>query len=118
MSAAIKRNPRTIDSLPLYASDEEIGEAVLGPDRRHEFAGMAKLQERYGMPKICTMHGGRYVPGVKAFYDAQNGLSATVPLAPDGIEGKYNAKTRRTAPRSRPEVAQAPPRGGRPVLVR
>jgi hypothetical protein len=90
MSAAMKRNRRTIDSLPLYASDEEIGEAVLGRERRNEFAAIAQVQERYGMPKICTMHGGRYVPGVKAFYDAQNGLSASVQPAPNGVEGNFH----------------------------
>ena len=86
----MSRIPLTWDKLSLFAPDEQIGEALLGRDRRHEFAGMAKLQERYGMPKICTMHGGRYVPGVKAFYDAQNGLSASVQPAPNGVEGNFH----------------------------
>jgi hypothetical protein len=81
--------PLTWDRLPLFARDEEIGEAVLGRDRKGEFAAIAQLQERDGMPKVCPVYGGRYVPGVKAFLDAQYGLS-TVPLAPNGMEGSFH----------------------------
>ena len=86
----MSRIPLTWDKLSLFAPDEQIGEALLGRDRRHEFAGMAKLQEGYGMPKICTMYGGRYVPAVKAFLDAQYGLSAAPPLTPNGTEGSFH----------------------------
>jgi hypothetical protein len=81
---------KTWDRLPLFASDEDIGEAVLGRHRKGEFAAMARVQERYGMPKICPVWGGRYVPGVKAFYDAQYGLSAAPPLTPNGTEGSFH----------------------------
>jgi hypothetical protein len=84
------RTPLTWDKLPLFAADEEIGEAVLGWDRKREFAGMAQLQERDGMPKIDPVWGGRYVPAVKAFFDSQFGLSAAVPLAPNGVEGSFH----------------------------
>ena len=90
MSAAMRRNPLTWDGLSLFASDEDIGEALLGRHRKGEFAAMARVQERYGMPKICTMYGGRYVPAVKAFLDAQYGLTAKGPLAPDGSEGSFH----------------------------
>jgi hypothetical protein len=39
----------TIDTIPLFASDEEIGEAVLGWERRKEFRGLAELHE----PGVC-----------------------------------------------------------------
>jgi hypothetical protein len=61
----MSRTPLTLDMLPQYATDEEIGEAVLGRDRRREFAGIAQMLERDGMPKICPLMGGRYVSASK-----------------------------------------------------
>lgn len=82
----------TINDLPLYSDDEKIGEAVLGPARKKEFAGLAALLERDGMPKISPLWGGRYVPAVKAFLDKDNGLAALAPLNPDGMEGEWPSK--------------------------
>ena len=85
-----RRAPLTWDRLPLFSTDEEIGEAVLGWERKGEFAALAQLHERDGMPKISAVWGGRYVPAVKAFLDAQFGLSTAVPLAPNGVEGSFH----------------------------
>jgi hypothetical protein len=85
------RTALTWDRLPLYATDEAIGEAVLGADRRAEFKGLASLLERHGMPKISPFFGGRYVPAVKDFFDSHNGLSKSGPAAPDGSEGEWLA---------------------------
>ncbi len=85
-----RRPPLAWHQLPLFATDEEIGEALLGWARRCEFAPLAQLHERDGMPKISPVWGGRYVPAVKAFLDAQYGLSAAVPLAPNGVEGSFH----------------------------
>jgi hypothetical protein len=82
--------PLTVDRLSWFASDEELGEVVLGWERRMEFSGLAQLHERDGMPKIDPVWGGRYVPAVKAFFDNQFGLSAAVPLAPNGVEGSFH----------------------------
>jgi hypothetical protein len=112
------REAITWDQLPLYASDEAIGEAVLGRDRRCEFAGLASVHERRGMPKIDPVWGGRYVPAVKAYFDHVHGLSAVVPLALDGVEGKFDDQKRRSPKRARAEVAQPPHRPSGPVLVR
>ena len=98
MSRAV-RTVLTWDRLPLFATDEEIGEAVLGSDRRAEFKGLAILLERQGMPKISPLLGGRYVPAVKQFFDTHNGLSTSAPAAPDGTEGEWLAG--RTARRVR-----------------
>lgn len=109
--------PITWDKLPLFASDEDIGEAVLGWDRRKEFAARAQLHEREGMPKVSPVWGGRYVPAVKAFLDSQHGLSATVPLAPNGMEGSFHGK-RRSPEKSGPKVEEPKERPTGPVLVR
>jgi hypothetical protein len=87
----VRREPLTIDRLPLYATDDLIGEAVLGAERKGEFPKLAALLERQGMPKIDPLWGGRYVPAVKAFLDADNGLSTLAPTKPDGLEGTWTS---------------------------
>lgn len=84
-----KPRPLTLADLHLFETDERIGEAVLGPERKSEFTALATLLERKGMPKINPFWGGRYVPAVKAFLDMDNGVSASVPAKPDGIEGTW-----------------------------
>ena len=113
----MSRPRKTWADLPLFATDEDIGEAVLGYARRKDFAGLASLQERHGMPKLDPVWGGRYVPAVKAYLDSDYGLSAVTPLAPNGIEGSFHG-TRKTAGKSRPEVAKPQERPTGPVLVR
>lgn len=85
----MSRQPLTLETLPLYATDEDIGEAVLGRERKGEFKGLAVLLERQGMPKISPLLGGRYVPAVKQFFDIYNGLSQSAPARPDGTEGEW-----------------------------
>jgi hypothetical protein len=114
----MSRTPLTWDRLPLFAADDEIGEAVLGRDRKREFAGIAQLHERDGMPKIDPVWGGRYVLGVKAFFDSQYGLSAAVPLAANGVEGDFHAQAKRAPKESGPQVAKTKDRPSGPVLVR
>lgn len=78
----------TLDKLPLFASDADIGLALLGPKRACEWKAIAELLESKGLPKIDTMMGGRYVPGIRAFFDRSNGLNTmpAPPTAPDGSE--------------------------------
>jgi hypothetical protein len=111
------RNALTWDTLPAFATDEEIGEVVLGRDRRREFRGLAELHEPAGMPKIDPAWGGRYAPAVKAYLDSRHGLSLVTPLAPRGKEGNFHAEGR-SPTRTRIEVAKPPPRGSGPILVR
>jgi hypothetical protein len=85
----MSRSSLTLADLHLFETDERIGEAVLGPERKGEFLKLATLLERNGMPKIDPLWGGRYVPAVKAFLDADNGLSTLAPTKPDGVEGTW-----------------------------
>lgn len=80
------RIPLTIDRLPLFADDEQIGEAVLGSERKREFRGFATLLEPKGMPKVSSLFGGRYVPAVKLFLDRYCGVAASGPKAESGTE--------------------------------
>jgi hypothetical protein len=77
-----------LESLPLFATDDAIGAALLGPKRVAEFKQIVPLLEARGLPKVDQMLGGRYTRAVVAFFDHQYGLDrgGDVPLAPDGPE--------------------------------
>lgn len=75
-----------VENLPLFASDAEIGAALLGAKRAPEWKSLAPLYEVQGFPKIDPVMGGRYVPAVKAFFDKQYGVATLIPAAPDGID--------------------------------
>lgn len=82
------------DDLPLYASDRDIGEALLGRERAGEFAGKAALLERAGFPKIDLFWGGRYVPAVRQFFDIEYGIAPKGALHnPSGTERPEAWKT-------------------------
>ncbi len=87
-----------IDDLPMFAPDEAISVAFMGPGKTNEWKQIATLLERRGLPKIDALMGGRYVPAVKAFFDKDYGLTAALPLqAPDGVErlGTWKKQNRR-----------------------
>lgn len=75
-----------LDRLPLYAPEDAIGRAILGPRRSSEWKQIAALLETRGLPKIDALMGGRYVPAVRKFFDVENGLSTEGPLEADGVE--------------------------------
>jgi hypothetical protein len=83
----------TLGNLPLFASDAEIGAALLGSKRASEWKALAPLYERQGFPKIDPIMGGRYVPAIMAFFDKQYGIATLVPAAPDGIDRPETWKT-------------------------
>lgn len=77
---------KLIDRLPLFASEEEISGALLVPGRAVEWRHIVPSLERRGFPSVDAIMGGRYVPAVKAFFDAEYGLTVMPPMAPDGDE--------------------------------
>jgi hypothetical protein len=77
---------RALDELPLFADDMAIGAALLGAARAGEWKAIAPLLEQKGLPKIDQLHGGRYVPAVKSFYDRDNLIAVLAPASPDGVE--------------------------------
>jgi hypothetical protein len=78
----------TVENLPLFASDAEIGAALLGSKRASEWKVLAPLYERQGFPKIDPVMGDRYVPAIKAFFDKQYGVATLVSAAPAAILGR------------------------------
>ncbi len=92
-------NLRALEALPAFASDLELGKAILGTRRAGEWCQIAALLEPRGLPKIDGLMGGRYVPAVRAFFDRDNGLGGELPLASDGVEdlGAWKRKQKRRA---------------------
>lgn len=82
----MSRATRTLDSLPLYATDQQLGPAILGPVKAGDWPQIAELLEGQGLPKVDTLMGGRYVPAVKAFFDHENKLTSGPLPAPRSVE--------------------------------
>jgi hypothetical protein len=49
----------SVELLPLFATDDVIGAALLGPKRVQEWHQLAPLLEARGLPKIDPLMGGR-----------------------------------------------------------
>jgi hypothetical protein len=84
----MSRAPLTWDDLPEYPTDEQIGEVVLGKDRRGEFHALATLREIDGMPKVDPFWGGRPKWLVKQYIETDQ--VAVSPVAKYGVKGKWN----------------------------
>jgi hypothetical protein len=84
----------SIESLPLFATDDAIGAALLGDDRVQEWRQIAPILEARGLPKVDHLMGGRYVRAVVAFFRG----GGAVPLAPDGVEDFDGWKRKRKRP--------------------
>lgn len=79
LAAPVQRPFLTLDQLPLFADDQDVARAVVGPDLekfRHWLASVPSL-EISGLPKRHTVYG-RYVPAVRLFYERQYGSGPTV----------------------------------------
>jgi hypothetical protein len=86
---------QTLDKLPLFAREEQISAAILGPGKYVEWQQIVPLLERRGFPIVDGLHGGRYTPAVKAFYDQQylsdDGRTPSAPHQPAKI-GSYSGR--------------------------
>jgi hypothetical protein len=92
---------KSLDNLPLFATDDALGAALLGADRVQEWREIVSLLETLGLPKFDKLMGGRYVRAVVAHFDHQYGLDRgghPPPLAPDGVEdfGKWKKQKHRS----------------------
>jgi hypothetical protein len=98
---------------PLYASEEQVADLVLGPGRLRDWKDRAAILEREGLPKIDPMMGGRYLPAVRTFFDQRNGVilgqhGKPVLKMPDG---KDNIPCPRPRPASKQKLAPPTPLG-------
>jgi hypothetical protein len=67
--------PTSFDDLPLFASDAEIGAAVVGAAKAKHWASVTvkRLEQLPGFPRFDEAHGGRYTPGVRKYYEVKHG---------------------------------------------
>lgn len=87
---------KSLDTLPTFATDAELGAALLG-SRSAEWPAMAAALERRGFPKIDRRFGGRYVRAVVAWLDRDYGLGSGEVKVPDGEEMPCPIDRRRRA---------------------
>ncbi|NTI92244.1 hypothetical protein G6L78_01230 [Agrobacterium rhizogenes] len=80
--------PSPLDSLPVFASDRAIAEALVGKKDAPKWLSerLPALERVPGFPKIDALHGGRPVPLIKLFYDNYFALPANGKGLPDGKE--------------------------------
>lgn len=69
------RHHQTFDELPLFASDLEIGYAVVGARGAAHWAVVTvkNLEKQLGFPRFDEAHMGRYTPGVRRYYEIHHG---------------------------------------------
>lgn len=75
------------DNSPLYLSEAAIAARVLGPKCKTQWAALAAVWEKEGLPRIEPLTGCRYWPAVREFLDRRHGLGQRfLPTAADGME--------------------------------
>ncbi len=86
MARSKRTVPLLIDRLPLYATDAELGEAIMGP-RAAEWPIVLRLWQARKSPKfppINKLTGGRFVPAVEEFLGKLEGLGDAAVAEPAG----------------------------------
>jgi len=76
MARSKRAIPLLVDRLPLYATDAELGAAIMGP-RAAEWPIVLRLWQARKTPKFPVVNkltGGRFVPGVLEFLEKLEGL--------------------------------------------
>ena len=94
----------TFADLPLFASERDIANALMGPGRYSTWRAIAPLLERRGLPTIDGLMGGRYTPAIRAFFDREYGIHGQAAMCHrpvDGPErlGSYQGRARRRKPK-------------------
>jgi hypothetical protein len=90
MSARPKRDDLapTLDELPMFATDRQIAEAIVGKDAAEKWMRerLPTLASKPGFPKIDEFHGGRPVKLIAKFYDDYLGTAIRAPSVARGVE--------------------------------
>ncbi len=102
MSAANDNRPtafKSLDALPLFATDKEIAVAIVGrANATYWLTGVLPTLERRGFPAQDPLHTGRAVPLVRKFYEDYFGITAGFAMAkPGGEEKIWQPKRKRAA---------------------
>ena len=67
----------TLRDLPMFASDQLLAEAIVGPEKASDWLRfrLPTLEKKAGFPPIDDFHGGRSVRLVARFYDDYLGVA-------------------------------------------
>ena len=89
-NAALDKLPfRSLDGLPLFATDREIAVAIVGKARAsYWLTAVLPTLARRGFPMEDPLHGGRAAPLVRKFYESYFGITAGFAMAAPGGEKK------------------------------
>ncbi|RWO95095.1 hypothetical protein [Mesorhizobium sp.] len=91
--------PLRLDDLPLFATDKQIAEAIVGKDMAEKWVRerLPTLAKKPGFPAIDDFHGGRPVALVIRFYGEYLKLPGQSAGKPDGQEDEsaWNRRKRR-----------------------
>ncbi|QND51540.1 hypothetical protein HB779_06220 [Phyllobacterium sp. 628] len=92
MRAANDNDP--FSGLPLFASDAEIAEAIVGKKAAQRWLKerLPTISGKPGFPKVDDFHGGRPVPLVRVFYETYLGITTGTSGLPDGGEGVWKGR--------------------------
>lgn len=94
-----RTRPLTLDELPMFATDRQIAEAIVGKERADAWLHdrLPVLAAKPGFPPLDAFHGGRAVWLVARFYrDEYLRMGPShVGGRPDGEEGEWRRPKRR-----------------------
>lgn len=85
---------KTLDALPLFATDKEIAIAVAGRQQAsYWLSAVLPTLERRGFPAVDPLHGARATPLVRKFYEGYFGITAGFAMAkPSGEKKTWQPK--------------------------
>ncbi|RRI07973.1 hypothetical protein EH240_00030 [Mesorhizobium tamadayense] len=100
---AIEPSPLRLDDLPMFATDRQIAEAIVGRENAERWMRerLPTLSGKPGFPAIDEFHGGRSVALVRRFYESYLGTAQSPAAAPPG---RADASQWKTKSRSRPQA--------------
>lgn len=80
----------TLDDLPMFATDREIAEAIVGKKRAEAWIRerLPTLERKPGFPPVDPVHGGRPVKLVARYYDVYLGITEARTAAVRGQEDR------------------------------
>lgn len=84
--------PLRLDDLPMFASDRELAEAIVGRDKAEKWMAerLPTIASKPGFPQIDEFHGGRPVRLVAKFYEQYLGETERTRGGAGGARGKEN----------------------------
>lgn len=108
-----------LDKLPLFASEEALATALLGPGRTVEWRAVAPLLEGKGFPRVDGLMGGRYTPAVRAFFDREYEVHGKQQVPEPHRPAEFRPWKKRDTASGRPDLdTTANARSGAPVKLR